>query len=180
MENQQKTQGIKPKADENQQFLTDIAQGIKEEFRTKSHKKRVKGLKGRKKLMVEALISKLGIVSDACKVTGVPRRTHYQWLKDDPRYKEATEDAEQVLKDIGEKALIGLLIEKNPSAVLHFNKTKNRDRGYGDHITQEEVGEKMNKIDKIELRVCKTREDVEFFEEYDKREKEKSKTNNRL
>jgi hypothetical protein len=158
---------------ENFQFLTDIAQGIKEEFRTKSHKKRVKGLRGRKKLMVDALISKLGIVSDACRVTGVPRRTHYQWLKDDQKYKEATEDAEQVLKDIGEKALIGLIIEKNPQAVLHFNKTKNRDRGYGDHITQEEVGEKKNKIDKIEVEICKTREDVEFYKEYDKWEKEK-------
>jgi hypothetical protein len=168
------------KKNENSQFLTDIAQGIKEEFRTKSHKKRVKGLRGRKKLMIDALISKLGIVSDACRVTGVPRRTHYQWLKDDPKYREATEDGEQVLKDIGEKALIGLIIEKNPQAVLHFNKTKNRDRGYGDHITKEEIGEKINKVDKIELRVCKTREDVEFYEGYDKWEKENSEINNEL
>jgi hypothetical protein len=146
MGTEEKDTEVKQKSEESEQFLTDFAQMVKEEFSTKRHKDRVKGLRGRKKLMVEALISKFGIVSDACRSINLPHRTHYNWLNDDPIYKEACKGADLVLKDLGEKALIGLIAEKNPQAVLHFNKTKNRDRGYGEHLTTEEVGNKEQKI----------------------------------
>lgn len=168
MENMQKNQETDKKEDQNTQFLSDMAQAIKEEVKTKSYKKKVKGLRGRKKLMVEALISSYGIISDACRKTGVPRQTHYQWLKDDSRYKEACQHSEQVLKDLGEKALLGLLVEKNPQAVIHFNKTKNRDRGYGDYIQTEEMN---NKPRKIELEIINTNIKNESPESTDKNNK---------
>ena len=34
------------------------------------------------------------------------------------------------LKDFGEHALIGLIKRKNPAAIIFFNKTRNKDRGY--------------------------------------------------
>lgn len=63
-------------------------------------------------------------------------------------------------------------MEKNPQAVIHFAKTKLRKRGYGEDIPTEEVGAK---IDKMEVRICDTKEDVEFYKEYDKWAKENKK-----
>jgi hypothetical protein len=158
METEQKETKEQQKKEESKQFLVDLSQMSKEEFDTKRHKKRVKGLRGKKKLMVEALIAKLGIITDACRLVGIERKTHYRWLESDPKYKEATKDADIVLKDFGEKALIQIMSEKNPQAILHFNKTKNRDRGYGDQLSLEHSGQITNKIDKIEVEVIRTNE----------------------
>ena len=35
--------------------------------------------------MLEALEKTLGVVTSACKIVGIDRTTHYQWLKDDAR-----------------------------------------------------------------------------------------------
>lgn len=146
METEQKEEETNKKVNENEQFLTDFAEMVNKELVTTRHKKRVKGLRGRKKLFVGALIKKLGIITDTCETIGVDRNTYYYWCNTDPQFKEACKDAQEVLKDLGEKALISLLVERNPMIVWNFNKTKNRDRGYGEHIVTEEVGKKDQKI----------------------------------
>ena len=106
----------------------------------KSHKKQGHWLRGRKKLMAEALVNNLGIITKATKEVGIDYTTHYEWLKTDPIYKEACEKADIKLKDTGEAVLLELLIEKNPSVAIHFAKTKLRDRGYAEKIELEHTG----------------------------------------
>jgi len=87
-------------------------------------------LSPKKKAMIEAMKSQLGVVSAACKKANVSRDTHYRWMKESPKYKQAIEESELVLKDFGENALFKLMKAGNPQAIIFFNKTRNKDRGY--------------------------------------------------
>lgn len=102
---------------------------------TKSDKKRPKGLAPRKKAMIEALTSELGIVTSACRIVKITSDTHYRWLKEDPIYKSCVEALETRKEDVIEKAFLSLVIDKNPQAVIHAVKTKLKHRGYGDEQT---------------------------------------------
>ena len=52
-----------------------------------------------KKAMLEALEKSLGVVTSACKSVGVGRTTHYMWLKEDEKYKQAVESIEDIALD---------------------------------------------------------------------------------
>jgi hypothetical protein len=85
-------------------------------------------------------------VSQAADETQISRETHYTWLREDPEYKKAVMQIQEHLKDVGEGALLALLIEKNPQVVLHFAKTKLKERGYGEEA---QVNQQMNYTFKI-------------------------------
>jgi len=69
-------------------------------------------------------------VSTACEKVGVDRKTHYNWLKDDPEYKEAVRAIEERTIDFAESHLHALIKDKNPAATIFFLKTKGKNRGY--------------------------------------------------
>lgn len=102
----------------------------------------------RKRAMLDALEKCYGIVTDACKITGLGRRTHYTWLEDDPEYKKAVEELDNVALDHSESKLHqlieGVYVEKdlgdgetviyqkepNATAVIFHLKTRGKKRGY--------------------------------------------------
>jgi len=84
----------------------------------------------RKKDLLDALERSLGIVSTACEKVGVDRKTHYNWMKDDPEYKEAVRAIEERTIDFAESHLHALIKDKNPAATIFFLKTKGKNRGY--------------------------------------------------
>jgi hypothetical protein len=101
-----------------------------------------------KKAMLEALEKCLGIVSDAVKVVGIGRTTHYAWMRDDPEYKAAVESLEDVSLDFAESKLFekinGVEMAKegkdgeahlytlppDTTAIIFYLKTKGKKRGY--------------------------------------------------
>ena len=83
-----------------------------------------------KKTMLDALERSLGIVSTACEKAGISRQTHYNWMKDDPEYKEAVRAIEERTIDFAESHLHALIKDKNPAATIFFLKTKGKTRGY--------------------------------------------------
>lgn len=83
-----------------------------------------------KKTMLDALERSLGIVSTACEKAGISRQTHYNWLKDDPEYREAVRSIEERTIDFAESHLHALIKDKNPAATIFFLKTKGKNRGY--------------------------------------------------
>ena len=83
-----------------------------------------------KKTMLDALERSLGIVSTACEKAGISRQTHYNWLKDDPEYKEAVRAIEERTIDFAESHLHALIKDKNPAATIFYLKTKGKKRGY--------------------------------------------------
>jgi hypothetical protein len=83
-----------------------------------------------KKAMLEALEKSLGVVTTACLQVGIGRTTHYQWLKEDPEYKEAVDDIENVAIDFAETHLHQQIKSGNPSSTIFYLKTKGKRRGY--------------------------------------------------
>ena len=84
--------------------------------------------------MLEALAKSLGVVTTACNAVGINRASHYEWLENDPEYKAAVEDVQEVLKDFGETQYIKLMQQLDPATVRQFAKTKLKDRGYGEDV----------------------------------------------
>ena len=71
-----------------------------------------------------------GTVTAACRCAGISRETFYRWLKEDPKFKAAVDDAyEQVTDDLEESALE----RAKKDTTLTIFLLKGRKRGvYGD------------------------------------------------
>ena len=80
--------------------------------------------------MLAALESSLGVVTTACKKTGIPRSTYYKWLKEDSNFAEKVKDIENVSLDFAESKLFEQMQDNNTSATIFYLKTKGRKRGY--------------------------------------------------
>lgn len=108
-----------------------------------------------KKAILEALEAKYGIVTEACRSIGLNRSTYYEWLKNDPEFKQAVEEITDTAIDYVEGKLfekIGgvevqtynqkgepVIYTQPPSdtAIIFYLKTKAKKRGY---IEKSELG----------------------------------------
>ena len=84
----------------------------------------------KKKMMLGALEKSLGIVTTACERTGVGRKTHYRWLKEDSAYREACEDIANIELDFVESKLHQAIKDLIPACIIFYLKCKGRKRGY--------------------------------------------------
>ena len=84
----------------------------------------------KKKALLEALEKSLGVITQACKMVGVHRSTHYDWMKTDDDYKAQVEELSEVALDFAESHLHKLIKDGNPAATIFFLKTKGKGRGY--------------------------------------------------
>jgi len=84
----------------------------------------------KKKTMLQALTNTLGIVTTATKKTGINRKTHYEWINNDPTYKKNVDDINEQVIDLTESKLHSLIKKENPAAVFFHLKTKAKHRGY--------------------------------------------------
>ena len=96
--------------------------------------------KEKKEAMIEVLSNQLGIVMIACRQVGISRETHYKWVKEDPKYAKDVNDTKFDVKDFGEHLLLKQMKEGNGALIWNFNKTRNRDRGYGEKVELEHTG----------------------------------------
>ena len=87
----------------------------------------------KKKAMIEALEKSLGIVTTACKTVSISRDTHYRWLKDDPEYKKAVDDIENIALDFAESQLHKQIQKGEVTSTIFFLKTKGKKRGYSEN-----------------------------------------------
>lgn len=101
-----------------------------------------------KKAMIEALEKSLGIVTTACKSVDIARQTHYEWMREDPEYKDKVDSIIDIAIDFAESQLNQLIqgarhqvvtnkgdiVEikdaPNPTSIIFFLKTKGKKRGY--------------------------------------------------
>jgi len=84
----------------------------------------------KKKALLEALEKSLGVITQACKMAGVHRSTHYEWMKSDAEYKAAVDELSEVALDFAESKLHKLIDQGNPAATIFYLKTKGKHRGY--------------------------------------------------
>ena len=84
----------------------------------------------KKVAMLEALEQSLGVVTTACKVVGIERKTHYNWLDQDEDYKAAVKSIENVELDFAESQLHKQIKKGSTQATIFYLKTKGKKRGY--------------------------------------------------
>lgn len=138
----------------------------------------------RKKAMLLALEDSYGIVSPAAKVVGIDRTTHYRWYNEDPEYKAAVDDLENLSLDHTESKLKELINgvtveggidletgetkvyrkEPNPTAVIFHLKTKGKKRGYVERV--ENITETHNNTGKVFTTVDFSKLNEEELNEY--------------
>lgn len=85
--------------------------------------------------MLKALESSLGVVTQACKITGIGRTQFYQWMHDDVNFKLAVEQVSEIALDFAESKLHKQIEDGNTTATIFYLKTKGKNRGYVEHIT---------------------------------------------
>lgn len=98
--------------------------------------------------MLKALENSLGVVTTACEVVGIDRRTHYRWLQEDEEYRAQVESLTDLAIDFAESQLFELIKgahrevstpdgeviriqdAPNTSATIFYLKTRGKKRGY--------------------------------------------------
>lgn len=86
-------------------------------------------LRTRQHLFVHAMVASLFNASEACRKTGVSYDRYKEWAAD-PAFKKVLDQVREHLKNFGQGALLKLVDQGIPSAVIFFNKTMNADRGF--------------------------------------------------
>lgn len=90
----------------------------------------------KKAAMLEALSKTLGLVTHACKIVGIDRSTHYEWLRNDEDYKEKCEAVGELVIDYVESSLYKQINRGNAAATIFFLKTRAKNRGYQEDAHQ--------------------------------------------
>lgn len=109
----------------------------------------------RKAAMLAALEKSAGIVSTASANCGISRRTHYEWLKDDPDYKAAVDDLQNIMIDKAETTLLNAIDSGDITATIFLLKTLGKRRGYSEKVDYEAIAKET------ELRILKADANIE-------------------
>ena len=102
----------------------------------------------KKNAMIKALQSTLGVVTTACQMVGIDRKTHYLWMNNDEDYRKQVESLSDLAIDFAESQLFELIKgahrevstpdgeviriqdAPNTSATIFYLKTRGKKRGY--------------------------------------------------
>ena len=95
-----------------------------------------------KKILIEALISTLGVITSACKKAGIARQTFYNYYNNDVKFKKEVDDIENIALDFVESKLYSQISDDNITATIFYLKTKGKKRGY---IERQEITGKDGK-----------------------------------
>ena len=107
--------------------------------------------KWHKEKLLNALERSLGIVTPACKEVGVARNTFYDYYKNDPEFKAAVDDIQEIALDFAENQLMRKIKEGSERSILFYMRYKARKRGYTDSIDVTSGGEKITEIKLIKI-----------------------------
>ena len=86
----------------------------------------------RKQAVIAALEESIGIVSTACTNAGINRSTFYEWVKNDPDFAKAVEEAEDMQCDFVEGKLLQNVKSNDTQSIIFYLKCKGSKRGYGE------------------------------------------------
>lgn len=109
----------------------------------------VKELSLRKKGLIANLEKTLGVVTTACRNTGVHRSTFYEWYNTDNEFKDQVDDLKNVALDFAESQLHSQIKDGSTAATIFFLKTQGKGRGYIERIETEN----LNPMEPIEVHI---------------------------
>lgn len=85
--------------------------------------------KTKQEALLQALEKSLGVITTACRSSGISRSQFYEWMKD-PEFKKRVDDIHDQTLDFAESRLHKLIADGNTAATIFFLKTKGKRRGY--------------------------------------------------
>lgn len=86
------------------------------------------------KKLIEALRKCLGIKSQAAAMCGYERHIIDRWAKKHEDFAKQVEEVIEVQKDFVEAKFLQLIRDGDASCIIHYMKTKCKDRGYGKNV----------------------------------------------
>ena len=95
--------------------------------------KRYRTAKDREAAMADFLVAyekSLGVLKPACEMTGMCRKTIWEWRKKYPEFDEACHECEETAVDFVETKLYKLINDGAEASTIFYLKTKGRKRGY--------------------------------------------------
>ncbi|MCR9065502.1 MAG: hypothetical protein NXI00_16140 [Cytophagales bacterium] len=92
----------------------------------------------KKELFIDAMMSQLGNITKSCEIVGIKSRTTiYNWMENDPVFREAINNIDEFVIDFAENSLFKQIQEGNTAATIFYLKTKGQKRGYVEKQIQE-------------------------------------------
>lgn len=84
----------------------------------------------KKKAFLNSLKLANGIISMAADSVGITRKTYYNWLEKDPKFKENVDEVMESVIDKVEGKLLTRINDDDTTAIIFYLKTKGKKRGY--------------------------------------------------
>ena len=103
----------------------------------------------KKDTFLKCLQEQHGHITMACESANIPRRTYYNWIEKDPKFKEQVDAVNEGLVDHVEHQLLKKIDMGDTTAIIFYLKTKGKNRGY---------------VEKQEVSLSKPIEDINFNE----------------
>jgi hypothetical protein len=94
----------------------------------------------RQELFIHALVSTNFDISEALRMVAMSRTTFNHWRDNDLEFRQLVEEIQWHKKNFFEHALMDLVEQRHPSAVLFVNRTINADRGYSEKLEVQHSG----------------------------------------
>lgn len=95
------------------------------------------GIKLRKQAFLKAFSESMGNITIACKSVGISRRTYYNWMSRDEKFKNECEDICESAIDFVESKLLKRINDDDTTAIIFYLKTKGKSRGYVEKLEQD-------------------------------------------
>lgn len=92
---------------------------------------------GKKRLFLKHFKESRGIVSYACQKAGISRTCYYNWISNDPDFKEKCDEVNEEVGDIVESKLLSAINNDDLTAIIFYLKTKGKKRGYVERVEQD-------------------------------------------
>lgn len=86
----------------------------------------------RKKIFLDTLRERLGIIAASCKACSISRQTFYNWKKADEVFRREVEDITEEQLDYVEDRLLKLVAIGDTTATIFYLKTKGKKRGWSE------------------------------------------------
>jgi hypothetical protein len=84
-----------------------------------------------KEAMLLALRQHLGIITFACEDTGIPRRTYYNWIANDPAFAAEANEVQKVELDFVKRKLMEQIEAGDTRAIKYYLDHKGQAEGFG-------------------------------------------------
>ena len=111
--------------------------------KTNDNTKKQEQVEHNKKKLLESLEKSLGVVTTACKASGLGRTTFYNYYENDKEFAKAVDELQNVAIDFAESQLHKQIQDGVPASTIFFLKTKGKKRGYGDRMAIDHSIDKM-------------------------------------